>query len=208
MGGRHAGPLLISARAFLFILGRLRILAEPFHEGRAMSDDESTHRAVRWELGWEVHACARAQEREQLKRLLREGGSYCGAPEVRPDLDWQDELGTTALWWVCLNGDHELARLLVEAGANVNVTNADKWTAASVAARYGHDDCLEVLIAAGADLSVVVSDGDTALDKAIFWEHVECEQLLRSHGAATAAKPVVVVGRGGVGLAALHAGSH
>ena len=66
----------------------------------------------------------------------------------------------------------------------------------------------EVLIAAGADLSVVVSDGDTALDKAIFWEHVECEQLLRSHGAATAAKPVVVVGRGGVGLAALHAGSH
>ncbi|EOD23909.1 hypothetical protein EMIHUDRAFT_206887 [Emiliania huxleyi CCMP1516] len=103
-----------------------------------MSDDESTHRAVRWELGWE--------EREQLKRLLREGGSYCGAPEV--------------------------------------------------------------LIAAGADLSVVVSDGDTALDKAIFWEHVECEQLLRSHGAAMAAKPVVVVGRGGVGLAALHAGSH
>jgi ankyrin repeat protein len=138
-----------------------------------------------WQLGWELHKYARLQQRDALKDLLKTGGAYCGAPDVLPALNWQDENGTSALWWVCVHGDDELVRLLLAAGADPNCADKDSWTPVSLASRCGHDDCLRLLIEAGAELSVPVSDGDTALDKAIFWENDECERLLRERGGAS-----------------------
>jgi len=136
------------------------------------------------ELGWELHKYARLQQRDELKRLLESGGAYCRAPEVGPDVNWRDENGSSALWWTCLHGDSELAQLLLDAGADPNGTDKDDWTAVSIAARNGHDNCIAVLVKAGAELSLPVSDGDTALDKAIFWEQEDSERLLREHGGA------------------------
>lgn len=154
---------------------------------RTVEDSELTaehKQALAWQLGWELHKYARLQQREDLKELLKAGGAYCGAPDVFPALDWQDENGTSALWWVCVHGDSELVRQLLEAGADPNCVDKDLWTPVSLCARCGHDDCLQLLIQAGAELSVPVSDGDTALDKAIFWENDECERLLRERGGA------------------------
>ena len=136
------------------------------------------------ELGWELQKCARLQQREELKDLLKYGGAYCGAPEIFPDVNWRDETGASALWWTCLHGDGELAHILLDAGADPNGTDKDEWTAVSIAARCGHDNCILMLIQAGANLSIPVSDGDTALDKAIFWEHEDSAGMLREHGGA------------------------
>merc|ERR1711920_384422 len=145
---------------------------------------------LEWDLGWELHKYARIQEREKLKTLLKEGGAYCGAPDVFADLDWQDDFGSTALYWCCMHGDEELTQLLIDAGADLDVCDDDLWTAVSVASRYGHDNCLELLIKAGADLTIKVADGDYALDKANFWEHDECERLLKEAAAPMAFPPV------------------
>jgi hypothetical protein len=128
------------------------------------------NRALAWQLGWELHRCARLQQRNDLQQLLKAGGAYCGAPDVFPALNWRDENGTSALWWVCVHGDCELVRLLLEAGADPNCADKDSWTPVSLVARCGHEDCLELLIHAGAELSVPVSDGDTALEGRLLGE--------------------------------------
>ena len=106
---------------------------------------------LEWDLGWELHKYARQQQRDDFKKLLKEGGAYCGAPDVFPDLNWQNELGSTPMWWTCMNGDAELTQLLIDAGADVDQCDDDLWTPVSVAARYGHDNCLEVLLKAVGD---------------------------------------------------------
>jgi len=54
----------------------------------------------------------------------------------------------------------------------------DDWVPLSVAAFYGHKECIKALLAAGADPSKVVKDGDTAYDKAVAWDHPDCAALL------------------------------
>ena len=132
-----------------------------------------------WDLGWELHKYARLDQRDELAKLLKEGGAYCDAPDVFPDLDWQaEDDGSTALWWTCMHGDWRSAKLLIDAGAPLDTCDTDLWTAISVAARYGHHKCVKVLLDAGADPSIKVADGETAIQKAEFWEHSKCEELL------------------------------
>ena len=153
----------------------------------------SSSTEVESELGWELHYHTRTQGREQAINLMKNGGSYCNAPNLFPDVNFKDKAGTTPLWWACMYGDEQLAKMIVDAGADINTTDEYGWSPASIAARYGHDNCLRLLLDAGADLSMAVSDGDTALDKAIFWEHADCERLLLANGAVTR-KPDIVQG--------------
>mmetsp|Transcript_55299 Transcript_55299/g.91569 ORF Transcript_55299/g.91569 Transcript_55299/m.91569 type:complete len:197 (+) Transcript_55299:35-625(+) len=165
-----------------------KYIPDPEEEKLVMTDKQK--KELEWDLGWELHKYARTQEREKLKTLLKEGGAYCGAPDVFADLNWQNEFGSTPLWWTCMHGDEELTQLLIDAGADLDQCDDDLWTPVSVASRYGHDNCLELLINAGADLTIKVADGDYALDKANFWEHDECEHLLKQAGAPMAFPPV------------------
>jgi ankyrin repeat protein len=63
-------------------------------------------------------------------------------------------------------GDAELVRVLVEAGADLNVQESEGWTALMLAAN-GHDVVLaEVLLNAGASHDLRLPDGRTAVDLA------------------------------------------
>ncbi len=81
------------------------------------------------------------------------------------------------------NGDAELVKLLIAAGANVNKANEYGWTPLYWAAWNGHKECVEQLIAAGADVNKAEKDGSTPLYMAAYEGRTECVKLLIAAGA-------------------------
>ena len=60
----------------------------------------------------------------------------------------------------------DIARLLIEFGADVNLADADGTTALMKAAFFGRDEVVEALLANGADVTARQRNGATALDLA------------------------------------------
>ncbi|MDE0473512.1 MAG: ankyrin repeat domain-containing protein, partial [Gammaproteobacteria bacterium] len=80
---------------------------------------------------------------EAVRALLEQGAD---ANEAQGD-------GMTALHWAARNGDIEMARLLVTAGANVEAgTRIGRYTPLHLASRAGGAGVVEALLAAGADV--------------------------------------------------------
>jgi ankyrin repeat protein len=69
---------------------------------------------------------------------------------------------------------------LIDAGADLNATDEDGWTAVMFA-----DDAevVRALINAGADLSIKNKDGETARERARKYEKTDVLKLLESRGA-------------------------
>ena len=61
----------------------------------------------------------------------------------------------TALHVAAKNGHVDVAKVLIQNGADVNAVEKDKWTALHLAARNGHVDVAKVLIQNGADVNAV-----------------------------------------------------
>jgi len=77
----------------------------------------------------------------------------------------------------------EVKRLLSSCNGLLNEQDADGWTAATVAARYGYSETLTILLTAGADPEIKTIHGHTALMWAAHNGFVECVQSLLSNGA-------------------------
>jgi ankyrin repeat protein len=80
--------------------------------------------------------------------------------------------------------DPEIVKLLLEAGADVNTTVSDSWTALMEACREGNLPIVKHLLESGADVNAKNSIGSTALGVAE--EHGaprEIIDLLLAHGA-------------------------
>jgi len=133
--------------------------------------------------GWELHKYARLNNEVRVKKTLRYEihlEAFDGIGKCKEVLNWQDpDFAQTALWWTALHGNLQLAQLLIDAGADVNLADKDGWVPLSVAAFYGHAEVIKALLAAGADATKEVEDGDTAYDKAVAWDHPECAALLK-----------------------------
>ena len=71
--------------------------------------------------------------------------------------------GTTALHCAAEAGSYICMKLLIEAGADVNVSNPRKCTALMTAAGSQHDKCVKLLIDSGADVNGIDSNKRTAL---------------------------------------------
>ena len=83
------------------------------------------------------------------------------------DVNESNSYGITALILAALKGRVDCVHLLIQAGADVNkVSNAERWSAISCAARNDFDKCVEELIKAKADLNTVDSEGFSALSRA------------------------------------------
>ena len=81
--------------------------------------------------------------------------------------------------WQCV-------RLLIKAGANVNVRDKLKLTGRTPlhqAIKSNHDVCVEFLIEAGADVNASDADGRTSMVHAAWHNHIRCLELLIEVGA-------------------------
>lgn len=91
-----------------------------------------------------LHAAARLHDRTMIDVLL----SY-DTTERSPRMHGT---GVTPLHILARDGDTELCRVLLEAGADVNVTNEVGESALHLACRETHVDTVELLVASGADI--------------------------------------------------------
>ena len=90
--------------------------------------------------------------------------------------------GSTPLLFAARNGDIETARVLIEAGADVQDTDASGTSPLVIAAHSGHGALGIYLLDQGADPSASGS-GYTALHAAVLRSQVELVEALLDHGA-------------------------
>ena len=80
-------------------------------------------------------------------------------------IDLEDKGGYTALMLAASNDHADVARLLLEYGANINrVETTNGWTALIWAAKRGHTKSVQLLLEHGADSSIRDNNGLTAFD--------------------------------------------
>lgn len=97
--------------------------------------------------------------------------------------------GTTALHWAAFNDDLDIAKLLIESGANVKaVTRIGGITPLYMAARNGSAPMIELLLKAGADANSTTETGTTALMMAASSGNGDAVKVLLDQGANPNAK--------------------
>jgi len=95
----------------------------------------------------------------------------------------KNDLRVTPLHSAVASQHVEIARALLEQGANPNLRQAGDFTPLHGAAQNGQPAMIELLLEYGADLNAKSSEGQTPLAIAQEKEHTEAVELLRKHGA-------------------------
>mgnify|MGYP002630253260 CR=1 FL=1 len=117
---------------------------------------------------------AMAKDAAAVKALLKDGG----------DVNAAQGDGMTALHWAALNGDAQMASMLLYAGANVSAkTRIGGYTPLHLAAQMGNASVIAPLIAASAPVSLATTTGATALMQASHAGSTESVRMLVENGA-------------------------
>lgn len=126
-----------------------------------------------------VADAAQARNAAAARELLRSGA----------DVNAAQGDGMTALHWAALNGDADLAAMLLYAGANVSArTRLGGFTPLHLAAQMGQAEVVARLLAAGADVRAVTATGVTPLMHAAASGNVDAVRMLVENGAEPNAK--------------------
>ena len=96
--------------------------------------------------------------------------------------------GSTAIMYAAANGDLELVRALIKAGANVKLENQFGTSAITEAAIIGATPIVEALLKAGADPNFKTPDGETPLMAAARTGKLDAAKALLDAGADINAK--------------------
>lgn len=101
----------------------------------------------------------------------------------RPELDYVDSRGRSALSWAALRGDSMAVSLLVEAGANVNTSDSEGNTSLIYSVQSKDISCMDILLKAGADAKLKNIRGRNALINAMWtWANPLCIEPLLAAG--------------------------
>jgi ankyrin repeat protein/L-ascorbate metabolism protein UlaG (beta-lactamase superfamily) len=120
----------------------------------------------------EIHRAIAQNDRDAVARLLARDTGLVRAP------DEEDRFASLPMHLAAIQGNVEITRLLLEAGADVDCGDSDESTPLDVAALNRKKDLVEFLISRGADvnrrdkngaysLSFAASGGDTAIVRVI-----------------------------------------
>ncbi|KAH8745520.1 ankyrin repeat-containing domain protein [Hyaloscypha finlandica] len=99
-------------------------------------------------------------------------------------LDWNDHSGNSLLEFTIENDYSEVAKILVERGADLTVTNSMQRTFLHLAARKGQIDVVEALLSHPVGVDIKDEDGKTALYYAADEGHVQVISALLAHDAS------------------------
>ncbi len=102
------------------------------------------------------------------------------------DVNWYDEEETfdlTALHKASRYGHKEIARMLIDAGADINIKDGDGWTPLHWASNNSQIEITKMLIDAGADENVQDNKGRTPLHMAARWNEIEVAKILIDAGS-------------------------
>lgn len=99
------------------------------------------------------------------------------------DVNFKDLHANTALHLAAQNGQVGVARLLIDAGANVNAPNAHKHIPLHLAAQNGHLALSKILVEGGSNMDYQDLIGNTPLHTAVHTTHTEIAKFLVASGA-------------------------
>ena len=121
-----------------------------------------------------------AADRKQgdLSMLLKSGAD----PNVIVSVEWRD-FETSPLLEAAVSGHTRVARLLLQAGADVNTKVGPGYSALYNAAFNGHLDAVNLLLDSGAEVDSVTDDHFTPLYIACQEGHHDCVRTLLAFGA-------------------------
>jgi hypothetical protein len=120
----------------------------------------------------QLHHCVRKGLTTSVKRLLSIRNINVNVKD-----DWN---GWTPLDYAAWKGHIEIARLLLQNGADVNVRSNGGWTPLYWAAYHGHVDILHLLVENGANLEAQGYEGRRVLHYAAWYGHLPIIQQLIS----------------------------
>jgi ankyrin repeat protein len=132
--------------------------------------------------GWKapIHDAADRGDAEALRRLLAEGVSPVAT----------DYFAGTPLHCLCKSsrkatGDLAACiKLLLDAGANLEAVDSDRWTPLHRAANFANVEIMSLLVEAGAKVNAVTVVGWRPLHYAALWSGtVDCVEVLLAAGA-------------------------
>lgn len=95
----------------------------------------------------------------------------------------QDEYGYTALHRAARDNHTEIASMLIDARADVNIQTKDGRTPLYDALEYDHIEIASMLIAAGANCNIQNERGRTLLQDAVLWDDAEKTRILLAGNA-------------------------
>src|SRR5262245_40029004 len=124
--------------------------------------------------GSPIADAAQSRDAAAVKKLIKEGN----------DVNASQGDGMTALHWAALNGDAEVAQMLLYAGANVGAkTRIGGYTPLHLAAQIGNAAVIAPLVAAGAPVGAATATGATALMQAAHSGSTDSVRVLLDNGA-------------------------
>ncbi|KAI0926197.1 hypothetical protein AcW1_010362 [Taiwanofungus camphoratus] len=91
--------------------------------------------------------------------------------------------GRTPLHWAASSESLDIARYLIDQGAEVDCSDSLGWTPLHIAASAGHEEIVRELIGSGADVNRRNDKGLTPMHYSASKSHVEIGKLLISRGA-------------------------
>ena len=118
------------------------------------------------------------------KQFWDEDGNLKSAKEIEDlilqgaDVDVQVNKGRTALMSAS-RGREDVVRILLGAGADVNIKGDDGWTALMIAVESGHKEIVEMLLDRGADVNQKNEHSTTALMIASYLRRKEVVEMLK-----------------------------
>jgi ankyrin repeat protein len=165
LGEDGATPLLLAAR-----IGETSLVESLLARGA----DPARTDAEGWTaLHWAVH-----ENREAVVRVLLDHDTAAG-------VNTPDAAGTTPLMHAAEAGSENLARLLLERGADKDAVNQDGLSALTLAATGGHAGVLQILLDAGARVDMTDPHSRAALTWAAQRGHVTWATLLEKRDPAS-----------------------
>ncbi|XP_068327143.1 putative E3 ubiquitin-protein ligase XBAT35 isoform X2 [Pyrus communis] len=110
---------------------------------------------------------------EGIKALCRDGAG----------LEWIDREGKTPLIAACINPGHNLAKTLIELGANVNAYRPGRHAGTPLhhAAKKGLEDVVKLLLSHGANALIMNDDCQSPLDVARAKGHTNVVRAIERH---------------------------